>query len=246
MPPADAATNSYQLAVLQSVVCTAVGECSAVGEYTDTSHANKPMAVTATHGVWGRARNIRLPGSADIPHGGLPQAPSSLACSGRGDWRRSSTTTPMRQARRPLQTETAGIWRRANPDLRRPSGRRSRARSFTCTTPGDCVAVGTADNRRARRPDARRMGAPPGAWRRPQACTSRATKADWTPFSVACRARATASPSATYGAHRRGRRDGSQRDARPLAPRTARPATSPTDRARDSRRRFSSLLLAVA
>ena len=147
MPPADAATNSYQLAVLQSVVCTAVGECSAVGEYTDTSHANKPMAVTATHGVWGRARNVRLPGSADIPHGGLPQALSSLACSSRGDCEAIVDYNPDAPGPATVATETAGVWRQAT-QISPPMGTSFAVLdSLACTTPGDCVAVGTADNR---------------------------------------------------------------------------------------------------
>lgn len=83
--PADAAQGSYQLAALQSVACTSVGDCAAVGSYANTKHVDRPMVVTETDGKWGRARTVRLPASASTPRGELPTGLSSLTCTSPGN-----------------------------------------------------------------------------------------------------------------------------------------------------------------
>ena len=149
MPPTDAArSETYQLAVLQSVACESVGECIAVGSYTNTKHVDEPMTVSETHGVWGRALAVKLPASAATGRGGLPVGLSSLACASNGyceaivDYNSSTV-----DAAPTVATETAGVWGQAS-HITAPAGTSIAALgSLACTARGECVAVGEANNR---------------------------------------------------------------------------------------------------
>ena len=149
MAPTDAArSETYQLAVLQSVACQSVGDCIAVGSYTNTKHVAEPMTVSETHGVWGRALAVKLPASADTERGGLPVGLSSLACTSTGyceaivDYNSSTV-----DAAPTVATETAGVWGKAS-HIAAPAGTSIAALgSLACTARGECVAVGEANNR---------------------------------------------------------------------------------------------------
>ena len=149
MAPTDAArSETYQLAVLQSVACESVGDCIAVGSYTNTKHVAEPMTVSETHGVWGRARAVKLPASAATRRGGLPVGLSSLACTSTGyceaivDYNSSAV-----DAAPTVATETAGVWGQAS-HITAPAGTSIAALgSLACTARGECVAVGEANDR---------------------------------------------------------------------------------------------------
>lgn len=79
--PSQPKTGPYG-ALLSSVACTAVGQCVAVGAYTDSSNDLLPMQVAQTGGAWNAsATAIGLPaGSATDPDAAL----TSVACPGAG------------------------------------------------------------------------------------------------------------------------------------------------------------------
>ena len=58
--PGAAALNRGMAGVTDSVSCRAAGWCSAVGNYTDGSHAPHAFVVTETHGTWHTAHTIPI------------------------------------------------------------------------------------------------------------------------------------------------------------------------------------------
>jgi Bacterial Ig domain len=79
--PSQPASGPYG-ALLSSVACTAVGQCIAVGAYTDSSNDLRPMQVAQTSGAWSASSTaVGLPGdSATHPDAALV----SVACPGAG------------------------------------------------------------------------------------------------------------------------------------------------------------------
>jgi hypothetical protein len=141
--PAGANTiTNTQNAGLNSVACTSVGECVAVGYYSDNyggSQASGPTAGTATAmvaseagGVWGQASQLSTPGSADL---------GSVVCTSPGDCVAVGSTAPYLNETGLLVTETNGVWGQAGQLGSSPSA----LGSVVCTGPGNCVAVGADD-----------------------------------------------------------------------------------------------------
>jgi hypothetical protein len=62
--PGSAALNTGQDAQITSVSCVSGGNCSAGGEYTDTSSEYQPLVVSEVNGTWGTAQKI--PGMSGV------------------------------------------------------------------------------------------------------------------------------------------------------------------------------------
>ena len=78
--PAGAGTDPE--AGIGSVSCTAAGNCSAAGGYTDTSNSDQGLMLTQTAGTWGPGRKAGLPvGAATSPVVEL----SSVSCFSAGN-----------------------------------------------------------------------------------------------------------------------------------------------------------------
>jgi hypothetical protein len=80
--PGIAALNTGDYAVVNSISCASPGNCSAVGEYRDSSLNYQAFVVTETNGVWGSAEQV--PGTATLNAGG-GAAIYSVSCPGPGD-----------------------------------------------------------------------------------------------------------------------------------------------------------------
>ena len=154
MPPSGASTAAGdQDAYLSSVTCASPGTCVAVGGYEDTNGNNdfQVMATTETSGVWGQASELTLPAGASTAAGDQSAYLASVACTSPGNCvavgqYRDNNEGDDYQAM--VATETSGVWGQAS-ELTLPSGANTVAEeqyaildSVTCTSPGDCVAVG--------------------------------------------------------------------------------------------------------
>jgi hypothetical protein len=79
--PGTDARNTGGLAVVNSVSCASVGNCSAGGSYTDSSGNQQAFVVTQTNGTWGTAKEV--PGTAALNQGGTA-AVTSVSCASAG------------------------------------------------------------------------------------------------------------------------------------------------------------------
>jgi hypothetical protein len=66
--PGTADLNQGGLAIINSVSCAPAGNCSAGGQYTDSSGIGQAFVVSQVNGAWGTA--IEVPGTADLNQGG--------------------------------------------------------------------------------------------------------------------------------------------------------------------------------
>jgi PASTA domain-containing protein/List-Bact-rpt repeat protein len=106
--PADAATT-FADGVLGTVECPSVGNCSAVGVYTDTSGNTEGFLLTEADGTWLPPSEVALPANAATTHQqaslGPLSCPSVGTCSTVGSYVDSAGNQQGL-----LLTETAGTW----------------------------------------------------------------------------------------------------------------------------------------
>jgi hypothetical protein len=135
---------------LISVTCTGLGDCVAVGTYTDTGGSYQAMAATETGGVWGQAVELTLPSDEQTAAGRQSAALNTVACTSQGNcvavgrYIATTGTAPVAM----VATETGGVWGAGiaitlPSDAVTPSqGENSALLSVTCTAVGDCVTLG--------------------------------------------------------------------------------------------------------
>ncbi len=146
-PPASA--NVHPAAYLSSVSCTAVGQCVAVGGYTDKTGAEVAMAALESKDKWGRAVEIGLPrGAAVSPTATLfgVSCAGKATCEAAGDY----TTSGGAQAAF-VEQESRGRWRDAVQIASLPSGAQTSPPTvelggISCI-PLSCLAVGDYRNK---------------------------------------------------------------------------------------------------
>jgi hypothetical protein len=133
--PAGAATPAG--GNLLSVTCTGPAACLAIGSYGDAKGQGRLMSVVGTHGSWGKAKQITLPGKAsleDLTSLNSLSCTSSTACIAVG--KRLSGSAFVAAA----AVLSGGRWAWA-PALKVPRGAESVLSSVSCAH-GQCVAVG--------------------------------------------------------------------------------------------------------
>jgi hypothetical protein len=91
--PGTAALNARGIARILSVSCASAGNCSAGGDYTDSSFHRQAFVVNEVSGVWRTAKEV--PGTAALNTGGEAQTSSvscasARNCSAGGDYTDSS------------------------------------------------------------------------------------------------------------------------------------------------------------
>lgn len=140
--PANAAAN--QLSRLFAVACAGAAYCAAGGYYRERSGTSDAMVVTAPHGTWGRAQELRLPANAAAN----PDADvDSLACTAAGScvavgqYGYGSGTHDQAL----IATASNGKWARARTAALPANSAATPDAGFyvvSCTGPGSCVAGG--------------------------------------------------------------------------------------------------------
>jgi Bacterial Ig-like domain (group 3) len=142
--PGAAALNTDQVADLTSISCTAAGDCSAGGYYTDASDGSQAFVVDETAGVWGTAQAV--PGTAALNAGGAARI-TSVSCASPGNCGAGGYYTDgAGDSHAFVVGETGGSWGTATEvtgvaGLEGTRGR-SAISSVACPSAGDCAAGG--------------------------------------------------------------------------------------------------------
>ncbi len=149
-PPANAVTVPFSFLYLVSVSCTSAGNCVAAGTYLDPNESIQGMIITETNGVWDQGVEAILPANAAPDTGPFSQiaelelvtCPSAGNCVAAGNY---TDTSGNQQAM--IITETGGVWTRGTelsppPNAGAPSTASLFLSDITCTSVGNCTAVG--------------------------------------------------------------------------------------------------------
>jgi hypothetical protein len=147
LPPGASTAAHAENAQLDSVACTSAGNCVAVGSYADAFLGSQAMVATETNGAWGRASELALPAGADTTAEDQHAELSSVACTSPGNCVAvGSYSDAASDTRAMVATETDGVWGQAS-GLTVPAGANASQAgsldSVACTSPGNCVAVGS-------------------------------------------------------------------------------------------------------
>jgi len=141
--PGTATLNAGGRARTTSLSCSAAGNCSAGGYYTDASGRQQAFVVSETGGSWGTAAEV--PGTAALNGGGYAVI-TSVSCATAGNCSAGgqyTDSTPATEAF--VVSETGGSWGTAAevPGIAALNQRRlAQVNSVSCPTAGNCVAVG--------------------------------------------------------------------------------------------------------
>jgi RimJ/RimL family protein N-acetyltransferase len=140
--PGTATLNQGGNAQVGSVSCPSPGNCSAGGQYSNSSGATTAFVLSEANGTWGTAREV--PGIATLNQGGgagvTVSCPSAGNCSGGGAYIDSSG---LFQAF--VVSETKGIWRTAKEvpgTATLNQGGNAGVDSVSCPSAGNCSAGG--------------------------------------------------------------------------------------------------------
>jgi hypothetical protein len=126
---------------LHEVSCASTGNCSAIGRYNDASDNRQGLLLNETNGTWTAATATLPAGAATDPVAALDHISCASAgnCSVVGEYRDTSgNTQPV------LLTQTSGTWA-AGVQATLPSAASNpqvALTSISCTSPGNCSAVG--------------------------------------------------------------------------------------------------------
>jgi hypothetical protein len=96
---------------IDSVSCTSAGNCSAGGQYIDSSGRQQAFVVSEVHGVWGKA--VQVPGSAALNRGGYAQI-NSVSCASAGNCSAGGVYAPSQTTQQAfVVSQVHGIWGKA-------------------------------------------------------------------------------------------------------------------------------------
>jgi hypothetical protein len=225
-PPvsADSSPDPNQPGVgagLSLVACPAVGDCTAVGSFTnkDTGHGYYPWVVSESGGSWLPGAALLLPADA-APHGDPEVGPSpffgfsGLSCPSVGNCTASGGYEDRNGAEEGLiLKETDGVWSRAVKSPlpakavphSEPNEFNSPLVSLSCTTPNDCSAVGWYVMDKSKTPHGLLLSERSGKWTASGIVLSANVKAPGGVFltSVSCRSRGNCLAVGYYSGNRK-------------------------------------------
>jgi hypothetical protein len=141
-PGVESATPDAQV---DSVTCTAPGECVAGGRFADAGGGIQAFVMAMTGGVWGTA----TPVTYSVPQDATPFARvSSVSCVATGACVAGGLfTDDAGNERAYVVTMTGGVWGTATPVAFPPGIENAipdaRTTAVECAAPGECVAGGT-------------------------------------------------------------------------------------------------------
>jgi hypothetical protein len=132
------ALNKAGTAEITSVSCAAAGNCSAGGDYTDSTGHQQAFVVQETSGIWRKAEEV--PGTAALNKAGGATV-TSVSCASAGNCSAGGYTD--NGSDNPLAfvvNETGGTWRTAQQVPGTPSF--AEVTSVSCASAGNCSAGG--------------------------------------------------------------------------------------------------------
>jgi ferredoxin len=154
---ADTAAGS-QDADLNAVTCTSAENCVGVGSYVDVSADVQPMAVTESDGVWGAATELTPPTGSVATTAGYKVSLNSVTCTSAGncvavgEYEEAPGSLSPGYQEAMVVTESGGVWYTAT-EASLPgdadtsaSDQYANLDAVTCTSVGNCVAVGNYRN----------------------------------------------------------------------------------------------------
>jgi hypothetical protein len=143
--PAHAATGADRVVSISSVSCASAGNCSAVGSYRNEAGRPEGLLLTETDGFWGSGVEAVLPPNAAV--GDQLVDLNSVSCASAGNCSAVGTYYDSSGAEGLLLTETDGTWatglEAALPANAVATGRETGLNSVSCTSAGNCTAVGS-------------------------------------------------------------------------------------------------------
>jgi uncharacterized protein YunC (DUF1805 family) len=141
--PGTAALNQQGWAWVGEVSCASAGNCSAGGQYEDSSWSGQAFVVSQVNGTWRTARQV--PGTATLNHGGAwivsVSCGSAGNCSAGGSYHDSSGRRQVF-----VVSQVNGTWRTARQvpgTATLNSGGGADIYSVSCSSAGNCSAGGT-------------------------------------------------------------------------------------------------------
>jgi hypothetical protein len=146
--PADIQSTPLN-SVLNSVSCSSPGNCTAVGQFLNSTGGNEAFTMTSTGGVWGTARPAVFP--ADIQNTSLDSVFNSVSCAAPGNCTAVGQFKNITGGFEAFtMTSTNGVWALARPavfvDFVQDVSKYGLFTSVSCASPGSCTAVGLVRN----------------------------------------------------------------------------------------------------
>jgi hypothetical protein len=143
-PPGDAKSGTS--AGISAVSCPSMGNCVAVGIYTDSSGTGQMMYAVESNGSW--ALGVKLSPPANVASGNFSPSLTGISCTSVGycvavGGYKSTEATAIRRG--VIFTETAGVWsaRQAPSDPQESQTTGGDALgTVSCTSAGNCLAGG--------------------------------------------------------------------------------------------------------
>jgi hypothetical protein len=130
-------------AEVESVSCASAGNCTAAGDYTDSSNEHQAFVVSQVNGTWGKATQI--PGTATLNKGGNAQI-TSVSCASAGNCTAAGDYTDSSNEQQAFVVSQAdGLWRNAaevSGTAALNKGGMAQVASVSCASAGNCTAVG--------------------------------------------------------------------------------------------------------
>jgi outer membrane protein OmpA-like peptidoglycan-associated protein len=148
-----ASVNANPNVSLSSVSCASAGNCTAVGRYLDSSGNLQGLLLTETSGSWATGVEATLPADAGSnPNVSLDSVSCAYAgnCTAVGRYEGGGA-----EAQGLLLSETSGSWTtgvEATLPANATSGPNVSLNSVSCTSVGNCTAIGTDDNASSNEP----------------------------------------------------------------------------------------------
>jgi len=144
--PGTAALNKGGNASINSVSCASAGNCSAGGQYKDSSGHLQAFVVSQVHGVWGKAEEV--PGTAALNQGGNGGV-GSVSCASAGNCSAGGGYAVNSGGVQALQvfvvSQVHGIWGKAKQvpgTAALNQGGFGVFAGVSCGSPGNCSAGG--------------------------------------------------------------------------------------------------------
>lgn len=142
---ADGVRNPSRESELVSVSCSSIGNCAAVGKYSDAAWREQPFITQSSDGTWTDATLVEFPEGAQNTYRDAKllsvSCPSVGSCTAVGHYASSDNST------KPLVvTSTAGSWGAPIavdfPSGTVPAEYYAELKKVSCSSPGNCTAVG--------------------------------------------------------------------------------------------------------
>jgi hypothetical protein len=141
--PGTAALNAGGSADVGSVSCATAGNCSAGGNYKDSSQRYQAFVINQVNGIWGTAEEV--PGTAALNQGGSAEV-ISVSCATKGNCSGGGYYSDSSRAQQAfVVSEVHGTWDKAREvpaTAALNAGGIAGVQSVSCASAGNCSAGG--------------------------------------------------------------------------------------------------------